>query len=163
MGIKEKIISLVPKTQSMQEIKVPDLKQYLVNGYNEIREVKKEKAELEIQIEELNKNKQLYEGALVTLDEFRKRDEENQKEISRLKEKLENKENEIYSLNSEINTYKIKQKDYEAKERNFDEHIEIAKNSSVSVYVKILSQNIKNTKGNLSKEKVLEIIRKTKV
>lgn len=163
MKIKEKIISLIPKTQSMQEIKVPDLKQYLINGYNEIREIKKEKAELEIQLEEMSKNKQLYEGTLVTLDEFRKRDEENQKEIGRLKEKLKNKEDEIYSLNSEVNTYKIKQKDYEAKEKKFDEHIEIAKNSSILVYVKILSQNIKNTKGNLSKEKVLEIIRKTKV
>ena len=70
MGIKEKIISLVPKTQSMQEIKVPDLKQYLVNGYNEIREVKKEKAELEIQIEELNKNKKsIYEQSRINISE----------------------------------------------------------------------------------------------
>ena len=33
--IKEKILALIPKKQEieMKEIKVPDLKQYLVNGY----------------------------------------------------------------------------------------------------------------------------------
>ena len=88
MEIKEKILSLIPKKQELREIKVPDLKQYLVNGYNEIRQVKQEKIKLENELEEEQKNKQLYEGALVTLDEFRKRDEENNKEISRLREKI---------------------------------------------------------------------------
>lgn len=88
MEIKEKILSLIPKKQELREIKVPDLKQYLVNGYNEIRQVKQEKIKLENELEEEKKNKQLYEGALVTLDEFRKRDEENNKEISRLREKI---------------------------------------------------------------------------
>ena len=42
MNIKEKIVTLIPKkTENVKEIKVPDLKQYLVNGYEEIRQVKK--------------------------------------------------------------------------------------------------------------------------
>lgn len=43
MNIKEKIVMLIPKKESAKEIKVPDLKQYLVNGYEEIRQVKKGK------------------------------------------------------------------------------------------------------------------------
>ena len=42
MNIKEKIVMLIPKKENVKEIKVPDLKQYLVNGYEEIRQVKKE-------------------------------------------------------------------------------------------------------------------------
>ena len=56
------------------------MKQYLVNGYEEIRQVKKENIELENQLEEEKKNKQLYEGALVTLSEFQQRDKDNKKE-----------------------------------------------------------------------------------
>ncbi len=56
MNIKEKIVTLIPKkTESVKEIKVPDLKQYLVNGYEEIRQVKKENIELENQLEEERK------------------------------------------------------------------------------------------------------------
>ena len=88
MNIKEKIVALIPKKQeSVKEIKVPDLKQYLVNGYEEIRQVKKENIELENQLEEEKKNKQLYEGALVTLSEFQQRDKDNKNEIDRLKNK----------------------------------------------------------------------------
>ena len=66
MEIKEKILSLIPRKQELKEIKVPDLKQYLINGYEEIRQVKKEKLELENKLEAEKKNKQLYDGALVT-------------------------------------------------------------------------------------------------
>ena len=84
-GIKEKMIALIPKRQeNLKEIKVPDLKQYLVNGYEETRQVKQKNIELTERLEEENKNKQLYEGTLVTLAEFKQRDDENKCEIKRL-------------------------------------------------------------------------------
>lgn len=159
--IKEKIVALIPKKQeSVKEIKVPDLKQYLVNGYEEIRQVKKENIELENQLEEEKKNKQLYEGALVTLSEFQQRDKDNKNEINRLKNKIKEKEQEINNINSQLNTYKIKQIEYDKREKNLKNEI----NENVKTKIDILKDNIcnkiKNTKGNLSKDKIIDIIYK---
>ena len=160
MNIKEKIVMLIPKKESVKEIKVPDLKQYLVNGYEEIRQVKKENIELENQLEEEKKNKQLYEGALVTLSEFQQRDKDNKNEINRLKNKIKEKEQEINNINSQLNTYKIKQIEYDKREKNFKNEI----NENVKTKIDILKDNIcnkiKNTKGNLSKDKIIDIIYK---
>lgn len=161
MNIKEKIVALIPKKQeSIKEIKVPDLKQYLVNGYEEIRQVKKENIELENQLEEEKKNKQLYEGALVTLSEFQQRDKDNKNEINRLKNKIKEKEQEINNINSQLNTYKIRQIEYDKREKNLKNEI----NENVKRKINILKDNIcnkiKNTKGNLSKDKVIDIVYK---
>lgn len=47
----------------VQQIKVPDLKQYLLNGYKEIREVKQENEKLQLKLEEESK----YKGGGITL------------------------------------------------------------------------------------------------
>lgn len=154
MEIKEKILSLIPKKQEVREIKVPDLKQYLINGYEEIRQVKREKIELENQLEEQKKNEQLYNGALVTLEEFRRRDEENNKEILRLRDKIRDKQKEIDDINSKLNTYKIRQHEYDKKEKEYSENIE------KEIKIKII-KNIKNRKGNLSKDTIINIINNT--
>jgi chromosome segregation ATPase len=160
MNIKEKIVMLIPKKESVKEIKVPDLKQYLVNGYEEIRQVKKENIELENQLEEEKKNKQLYEGTLVTLSEFQQRDKDNKNEINRLKNKIKEKEQEINNINSQLNTYKIRQIEYDKREKNLKNEI----NENVKTKIDILKDNIcskiKNTKGNLSKDKVIDIVYK---
>ncbi len=160
MNIKEKIVMLIPKKENVKEIKVPDLKQYLVKGYEEIRQVKKENIELENQLEEEKKNKQLYEGALVTLSEFQQRDKDNKNEINRLKNKIKEKEQEINNINSQLNTYKIKQIEYDKRKKNLKNEI----NENVKTKIDILKDNIcnkiKNTKGNLSKDKIIDIIYK---
>jgi len=161
MEIKEKILSLIPKKQEVREIRVPDLKQYLINGYEEIRQVKREKTELENKLEEQKKNEQLYNGALVTLDEFKRRDEENNKEISRLKEKIKSKQNEIDNLNSELNTYKIEQHEIQRKENDIKKEIENKNRLAIANYRKALCYKIKNTKGNLSKDTIINIINNT--
>ena len=153
MEIKEKLLSLIPRREEVKQIKVPDLKQYLVNGYEEIRQVKQENVRLENKLEEEKKNKQLYEGALVTLDEFKKRDDDNKLEIERLKQKIQNKEDEIDNINSELNTYKIKQHEYDKKLKSMDEEIK----KSIEKFKKGLCNKIKNTKGNMSKEKIISI------
>ncbi len=173
MEIKEKILSLIPKKQEVREIKVPDLKQYLINGYEEIRQVKREKIQLENQLEEQKKNEQLYNGALVTLEEFRRRDEENNKEILKLRDKIRDKQKEIDDINSKLNTYKIRDKqkeiddinsklntykirqhEYDKKEKEYSENIE------KEIKIKII-ENIKNRKGNLSKDTIINIINNT--
>lgn len=60
-----------------RKISVPDLKQYLVNGYEEIRQVRNKKEELQKKYEDALEYKKLYETTLLTLEEFEKRDNEN--------------------------------------------------------------------------------------
>ncbi len=161
MNIKEKIVALIPKKQeSVKEIKVPDLKQYLVNGYEEIRQVKKENIELENQLEEEKKNKQLYEGALVTLSEFQQRDKDNKNEIDRLKNKIKEKEQEINNINSQLNTYKIRQIEYDKREKNLKNEINENVKRKINILKDDICNKIKNTKGNLSKDKVIDIVYK---
>lgn len=161
MEIKEKILSLIPKKQEVREIKVPDLKQYLINGYEEIRQVKREKIQLENQLEEQKKYEQLYNGALVTLEEFKKRDIENNEEILRLRGKIRDKQKEIDDINSKLNTYKIRQHEYDKKEKEYNENMinEISINMT-DLKQKII-KNIENTKGNLSKKTIISIINNT--
>lgn len=87
----------------VQQIKVPDLKQYLLNGYKEIREVKNQNEQLQLKLEEESKYKLLYDGALVTLEELRKENEE-------LKNKLNLKQ---FDVNIVYNDYLEKLDEYE--------------------------------------------------
>lgn len=162
--IKEKILALIPKKQEIEakEIKVPDLKQYLVNGYEEIRQVKQKNIELQDKLEEESKNKQLYEGTLVTLSEFQKRDEENKQEITRLENKLENKQKEIENLNSTLNTYKINEYEFNKRKSELENEIEKTVREKLNKHKESLIQGIENTKGNLSKSKIISIIESIK-
>ena len=158
MEIKEKLLSLIPKKPIVQEVSIPDLKQYLVNGYEEIRQVKQENLKLETELENQKKFEQLYGGALVTLEEFRRRDEENNKEIGKLKEKIKQKQDELDTLNSELNTYKIKQYEYDKKEAKMKQIIEEEKATVLCKIKENLSYKIENTKGRLSKVDIINII-----
>lgn len=159
MNLKEKVLSLIPMKE-VKEIKVPDLKQYLVNGYEEIRQVKQKNIELENQLEEQKKFEQLYEGTLVTLSEFKQRDDDNKKENERLRGIIENKNKEINNINSQLNTYKIKQIEYDKREKNLKNEIEENVKSKIAILKETLCSKIKNTKGNLKKERIIEIINK---
>lgn len=150
LKIREKMLSLIPKRQeNLKEIKVPDLKQYLVNGYEEIRQVKQKNIELTEQLEEERKNKQLYEGTLVTLAEFKQRDDENKREIKRLENKVKEKEEKISNINSELNTYKIRQIEYNKREGNLNNEINERVKTEIDKLKENICSKIKGTKGNL--------------
>ena len=76
------------------------------------------------------------------------------------KNKIKEKEQEINNINSQLNTYKIKQIEYDKREKNLKNEI----NENVKRKINILKDNIcnkiKNTKGNLSKNKVIDIVYK---
>lgn len=163
LRIKEKMIALIPKRQeNIKNIKVPDLKQYLVNGYEEIRQVKQKNIELTEQLEQEKKNKQLYEGTLVTLAEFKQRDDENRCEIKRLENKIREKEEEIKDINSELNTYKIRQIEYNKREENLKNEIDNRVKTEIDKLKENICSKIKSTKGNLSKDKIIEIVSEEK-
>lgn len=144
----------------VQQIKVPDLKQYLLNGYKEIREVKKENEQLQLKLEEESKYKVLYDGALVTLEEFKKREEENKDKINKLQIRLNEKQEELFKLNDLLNTYKIKQLEVDKQLKKIDKLIQDNIDSSTSNLKETIIDLIKNTKGNISKDKVCNLIQK---
>lgn len=144
----------------VQQIKVPDLKQYLLNGYKEIREVKNQNEQLQLKLEEESKYKLLYDGALVTLEEFKKREDENKKQINNLQTKLNEKQEELYKLYDLVNTYKIKQLEVDKQSKNMDKVIKDNIDSSIIDFKEKIIEAIKNTKGNISKDKVCNLIQK---
>lgn len=159
---KEKTEMIIEeKLPDIQQIKVPDLKQYLLNGYKEIREVKQENEQLQLKLEEESKYKLLYDGALVTLEEFKTREEENKKKINELQTKLNEKQEELYKLNDLLNTYKIKQAKVNEQEKNISSLVQDNIDLAISNFKDIVIEKIKNTKGNISKDKVCNLIQKT--
>lgn len=157
---KKKISESIVEEQlpTIQEVKIPDLKEYLVNGFREIREEKAKNEELELKLEEESKYRMLYKGALVTLDEFNRREKENQNKITELKGKLEQKRQEIERLNSSINTYKIKSYELDKQKQEIDKMIQERTNSAIINSKETIIDLIKNTKGNISKNKICKLI-----
>lgn len=150
---KEKKEMIIEETLSdVQQIKVPDLKQYLLNGYKEIREVKQENEQLQLKLEE-SKYKLLYDGALVTLEEFKTREEENKDKINKIQTKLNEKQEELFKLNDLLDTYKIKQLEVEEQLKNTDKLIQNNIDYSIINFKETIIDLIKNTKGNISKDK----------
>lgn len=141
-----------------RKIAIPDLKQYLINGYNEIREVKKEKEELEEELEDTKKYKDLYDSTLVVLNEFKDRDEENKNIQIKTENKIKEKEKEISDLKEQINTYKILEIETNKKIENIEKIKQEEKNNGIKEYKEKLVEEINNTKGNISKSKLIGII-----
>lgn len=145
-----------------RKIAVPDLKQYLINGYNEIREVKKEKEELKEKLEVSKKYKDLYDAALIALDEFKTRDEENKKNQIKMEENINKKENEIVDLKEKVNTYKILETEINKKIENIEKIKQKERNDGIKEYKEKLIKEINNTKGTISKSKLIGIISSVK-
>ena len=160
---KEKAEMIIEeKLPDVQQIKVPDLKQYLLNGYEEIREVKNQNEQLQLKLEEQSKYKLLYDGALVTLEEFKTREKEDKDKINNLQTKLNEQQEEIYKLNDLLNTYKIKQLQVDEQLKNTDNLIQDNIDSAIMNFKATIIDLIKNTKGNISKDKVCNLIQKMK-
>lgn len=158
---KEKTEMIIEETlPNVQEIKVPDLKQYLLNGYKEIREVKQENEQLQLKLEEKSKYKLLYDGALVTLEEFKTREKENKNKINELQTRINKKQEELYKLNDLINTYKIEQIKVNKQAEDIDKLIQNNINTAIVNFKDTVIELIKNTKGNISKDKVCNLIQK---
>lgn len=151
------------KLPDVQQIKVPDLKQYLLNGYQEIREVKQKNEQLQLKLEEKSKYKLLYDGALVTLEEFKTREKEDKDKINNLQTKLNEQQEEIYKLNDLLNTYKIKQLQVDEQLKNTDNLIQDNIDSAIMNFKATIIELIKNTKGNISKDKVCNLIKRMEV
>lgn len=141
-----------------RKITVPDLKQYLIDGYDEIRKVKLENEDLKEKLEEAKKFKQLYEATLVTLEEFKKRDTENNTKIETLENKIEDKNINISDLNETINTYRIREHQVEEKLEKIEKIKEETKKEAQIEYKEKIISKVNSLKGNISKSRLFSEI-----
>ena len=146
--------------ENIKMIAVPDIREYMIQGYKEIEQVKQDKETMKKSRDnykqDAEKFEKLYDATLIALNEFKQRDERNINKIAGLENKLneerefrkqDNKKNkeEINKLQEEIIILKNKKGKIENTER------EKTKTK--------LTEQIKKTKGNLSKDKVIELIK----
>ena len=113
-------------------------------------------------LDDAKKYKDLYNGSLITLDEFRKRDDENKKCQIELKEKIKLKEREMSELKEQLNTYKITEYETNKKIENIEKVKNEERNNAIKGYKEKLINEINNTKGNISKSKLFYIINSIK-
>lgn len=159
-----------------RKVPVPDLKQHLVNGYDEIRKVRNENRELKGKIEEANKYKTLYEASLVSAEEYKKRNDEKDKEIEELETKIGQRDSEINDIREELNDQKIRNYALDERENKIiarEEKIEKTLKKQEEKHTaelitaeikgkkdmkeKVLSE-IENLRGNISKTKLIQVI-----
>lgn len=146
--------------ENIKMIAIPDIREYMVQGYKEIEQVKKDKELTEKSRDsykqDAEKFEKLYDATLIALNEFKQRDERNENKIAELKSKLET-EMELRKQDNKNNKEEINKLQEEIIILN--NQIKKLKNTEKEVIKKELIKTTKETKGNLSKDKVIEIIK----
>lgn len=132
-------------------ISVPDIKEYLVKEYNRVNDLKLLNEGLEQQLKEAKEIELKYNATLVTLDEYSKRLERAEKEVTSWKNSYNNARQDVKAANDEVNSYKIKFNNAAITKA------EIQKEIIDEVKADIVSL-VKGLKGNLSKKAVCDII-----
>lgn len=140
-----------PAEDAMPVISVPDIKDYLVQEYERVNELRRQNEMLREQVEQARELQLKYDAALVTLDEYSKRQKISEEGLQRERERTIKARQESDKYRDLANTYKIQFNNAAVtKEQIKDEIISETKNAIV--------ERIANFKGNLSKQKVREII-----
>lgn len=145
--------------ENMKMIAVPDIRAYMLKGYEEIREVKSENEKLKSSLKEYkekaNKFEQLYNAQLLVSQEFEERYNNSEKKRERF-EKLLNDEEEF----RKVDNRESKQEIDRLKEQNYilHEKLEEAKIIISKEIKEELINKIQVFKGNLSKSKIINLI-----
>jgi len=149
------IPNLLPKVvktiRYSKKIKVADIKQYLVDEYKLTNELDKENKNLRKEIDKLKVIEQKYDLALITLDEYKNRIDDKKEEIKSLNIKITGYKDEVKIIRDKLNTLLIENKHLQ---RDNEKIIKDFKKD----YNKKIIEEIRNTKGNLSKARIYEII-----
>ena len=140
-----------PVADAMPVISIPDIKEYLVKEYERVNDLKLENERLREQLEQAGELKLKYDAALVTLDEYSKRQEIAKLELQREKERTAKARQDADKCRDLVNTYKIQFNNAAVTKEQIKD--EITSEIKADIIEKINAH-----KGNLSKQKVCEII-----
>lgn len=154
--------------ENVRMIPVPDIRAYMIKGYEEIKDVKGKNAELEQKVQELqqkaDKNEKLYEAQLIVAQEFERRCKKLDRDLDWEKKKRKD-ENEKRQADIELNLKqinKLKEEKYILEEqiKNFEKYKKQEIKNAINKYEDELCIKIKNIKGRLSKDNIIDLIKK---
>ncbi len=146
--------------ENVKMIAVPDIRNYMIKGYEEIREVKQQKENLEEKVrklkEEANKNEQLYNAQLIVSQELTTRNKELENQLSWAKDQ-EDTQTRLREFDNKENRKIID----ELKEEKYilEEKLKNKENITRKQIKEELIKKIEDTKGRLSKEIVIDKIK----
>lgn len=132
-------------------VAVPDIKQYLVNEYERVADLKSKLESYEEKLDIARETDYKYKATLVTLDEYSKRLKHSEELLEKEKSKTEQARQEVAVAKDELNTYKIMLHDAALTR-------EAIKDEIIAEFKADLVEKINEIKGNLSKKCVLEVI-----
>lgn len=156
---KKKEIQTDEELENMKMIAVPDIRSYMLKGYEEIKEIKDEKEELEQKIkeykEQADKFEQLYNAQLVVSQEFEQRYNTAESKRKFLVSKYES-EQDLRKLDNKESKQEIDR----LKEQNYilQEKLEDTKTIISKEIKEELINKVQALKGNLSKSKIINLI-----
>ena len=152
MEEKQKFLpALVSKVKYTKKVRVADIKSYLVDEFKLSKELNNENKKLKKDLKKAEEISQKYDLTLITLEEYKDRIKDKNKEISNL-------EQEIKKLNESIKLLTNERNDLKLKTKNIDLQIDKIKKDAIKNFKKDITQNIKNAKGHLTKDIVVEIV-----
>lgn len=137
-------------------VSVPDIKEYLVKEYERVNLLREENERLLTELENAKEIQMKYEAALVTLDEYSKRNEMLYDKVSQKQNDLVEMQNKVSQARNELNSYKIKFNEAAITKEEIKAEIVLEFKSK-------LVENINAVKGNLSKIIISKIINETEL
>ena len=155
-GLFKKQVPVAAEETQLATVQVRDIKQYLVDEYKRAKDLCAINENLKEKLEAAEETNLKYKAALVTLDEYRSRLEVHEKQLQEKDRKIESLKEEKARINDQLNDCKIiMQRAAITKEAIQSEIIAEIKSA--------ICHGIAIHRGNLSKEKAIEIVRKCRV
>lgn len=145
--------ALVNKIKYTKKVRIADIKTYLVDEFNLTKSLDKENKGLRKELKKAEVISQKYDLTLVTLSEYKERLKKKDDEIKELENSTNKLKEEIRKLRDEKTELTLK-----VKKMNID-FDKIKKDGQKELRTK-LKKEIKDLKGHISKDKILEIINK---
>lgn len=143
---------LVAKRDEVATIKVPEIKEYLVQEYERSQQLYQANERLREELRLSEETEEKYKATLVTLAEYKARLDRQEAVIKQREKEVEDTKAQIREIRDELNDYKIRfSRASLTKEGIREEVVEEVKSGILKA--------ILQAKGNLSRNKVAEIVR----
>lgn len=143
---------LVAKRNEVATIKVPEIKEYLVQEYERSQQLYQANERLREELRLSEETEEKYKATLVTLAEYKARLDRQEAVIKQREKEVEDTKAQMREVRDELNDYKIRfSRASLTKEGIREEVVEEVKSGILKTLLEV--------KGTLSKSKVEEIIR----
>lgn len=143
---------LVAKRNEVATIKVPEIKEYLVQEYERSQQLYQANERLREELRLSEETKEEYKATLVTLAEYKDRLDRQEAVIKQREQEVEDAKTQMRAIRDELNDYKIRfSRASLTKERIREEVVEEVKSGILKAILRV--------KGNLSKTRITEIVR----